>query len=172
MDATDDNGFTALMYAAKAGASETCAVLLQRLDSGVYSRSTDGSTALQLAMRYNHAVVCELIMQRYAADGEVSRADCVFLMGCAAGHVECCAALLRHGVSVNAKNSVCKHILSVFRYCAQTGCTALHSAALNGHIETVKLLLEHEADTSTLDEVAAHILSLVSDLVPGWKKCG
>ena len=116
MDMTDYNGFTALMYAAKAGAANACGALLERIDAGVYARSADGSTALQLAMRYNHAAVCELLMQRYAADGAVSRAEYVLLMGSAAGHVECCAALIKNGVSVNARNAVCTRILG-YGYC-------------------------------------------------------
>ena len=73
VDIQDNNGFTALMWAAKKGHNEICDSLINK-GCDVDIPDKGGSTALMWAARYGHTEICEMIetRQKYRSSNQNS----------------------------------------------------------------------------------------------------
>jgi serine/threonine-protein phosphatase 6 regulatory ankyrin repeat subunit B len=60
VDIQDNNGFTALMWAAKKGHNEICELLINK-GCNVDIQNNNGNTALILATEKGHKEICEMI---------------------------------------------------------------------------------------------------------------
>jgi ankyrin repeat protein/serine/threonine protein kinase len=151
VNAKNDNGETALMWAAKNGHIKIVQHLLEKgadvnakIESNVW-RNGGGLTALIIAAANGHTEIVKLLLEKGAdvnAKTESSVWDnggglTALISAAAKGHTETVQLLLEKGADVNAKKD--------------NGETALMGAARDGHTEIVKLLLEKGADVNAKD---------------------
>ena len=60
VDATEENGYTALMLCCKNG-HEQCVRALVEAKANIHAKNKDEDAALDIARREGHAVVCQLL---------------------------------------------------------------------------------------------------------------
>ena len=132
--AAEDDGLTALMYAAVGGHVAVAQLLLQHR-ADVAAASNDGSTALVCAADVGHEAVAQLLLQ-HGADVAAASNDGSTALMCAAegGHEAVAQLLLQHRADVAAASN--------------DGSTALVCAAVGGHEAVAQLLLQHGADVA------------------------
>jgi len=137
----NEDGFTALQWAAKNGSRDIVACLLEN-NADINARNKFHQSPIMLAGRYGHCDVVEVLL-KYGC--ELDRRDRngrnVLMMAARNGHVSVLQALLGENVSVN---------LIDFR-----GKTALILMAENANLKTIrglKLLLQHGADARIDDD--------------------
>ena len=138
--AKDDNGWTALHFAAASGHEAVVRLLLAE-GVDVATKDSLGQTALHFAAESGHEAVVQLLLGKgadVAAKEDDGRWTALhFAAKC--GHEAVVRLLLGKGADVAAKDSL-------------FGQTALHLAAGNGHEAVVRLLLEKEADVAAKDD--------------------
>eukprot|EP00438_Fugacium_kawagutii_P012892 Skav204566 [mRNA] locus=scaffold2218:25565:27802:- [translate_table: standard] len=133
--AGDNDGFTALMAAARGGHVAVAKLLLDR-SADVGSATSIGQTALMRAARGGHEAVAKLLLEHGAdvrsatTDGETA-----LMIAAEDGHEAVAKLLLEHGADVGSAATDVK-----------PGFTALMAAAQGGHEAVAKLLLKHGAD--------------------------
>ena len=143
VDAADQDGITALKFAALNGHLECVEALLQA-GAAVNAADQDGTTALMCAALNGHED-CVKALIKAGADVHVDVVDVADGDGRTAlkfaalnGHLECVEALLQAGAKADAGVDAV----------LEGGETALMFAALNGHLECVTALLQAGADVN------------------------
>jgi ankyrin repeat protein len=132
-NASDKNGWTALMNASKYGQALTVTTLLAR---GAHVDTTDifGETALMAAVTNGHTDIAQILLDHGAKVNANANGETVLMQAAQYGYADTAEFLLTHGADVNAKG-----------YLDQT---ALMVAANYGHADTVQTLLAHGADVN------------------------
>lgn len=130
-DATDEQGYSVLMYAARAGSLEATRLLLDH-EANVDMRNFVGETALMLAAINGHLATVDALLERGAAVREKREAWTALHYAANQNHVEIVRRLLERGADPNAR--------------AVNGITPLHMAAREGAVAAIELLLGAGAD--------------------------
>ncbi|XP_051118526.1 protein VAPYRIN-LIKE-like [Andrographis paniculata] len=125
-DISDDDGWTALHYAADRGDSGAVEVLLRHSSFSKHAVTKDGKTAFALAAGGGHSDLFDALqlgdeLQRAARSNDVVS-------------IERCVL---NGAKIDGKD--------------QNGWTALHRAAFKGHMESVEALIRHGARIDVVD---------------------
>lgn len=130
----DDDGWSALHFAAKHGLTSATKLLLEKGADVNQEENTRNDTALSIAVRNQHAEVVRLLLES-GADVHTRTAQGYTTLAIAAkgGSEDVLRLLLQYGAEVNERSR-------------ESGPTALHSAALAGKLGTVNLLLNSGAD--------------------------
>lgn len=140
----DENGYTALMYAAYYGQKEVLLHLLKNSADTSLKEKLRAENCLDLAIG-NHNDIAELLIDR-----GMSLDDCRHIVDYAAGgYTACVEFLLDHGVDVNA------------RLTSGDGSTAIMEAR---DIEVAELLLRRGADLSLTNNNGLTVLDKVAHL--------
>ena len=128
VDAIDENGWTALMIAAKSGnAGEVSSLLLRGADTNI--ETVHGRTALTKAAYYGKAEVVKMLLEYGSDVNWKDNYDVTALMYATwKGHAATVATLLEYGADVTARS--------------KKGKTALTAAQENGHTKIVQMLRE------------------------------
>ncbi len=166
-----DDGRTALMLAAKLGASQVVETLLNN-GADIHARNLNGGTALMYAAINGDLNTMKLLLNHGAEVNVDAKFNWTALMVAAAkGHTDAVLILIEHGADVNARDAyqwtpLMRATHSGYQQTVATllahsqvnvneqdenGATALHHAATNGDIEIVELLLKYGAETSIKD---------------------
>jgi uncharacterized protein len=149
VNARSDNGFTALMFAAQVGDTDSARVLI-----GAGAKANDvmpktGLTPLIIAAAIGRTKVAALLLDK-GANPDAVAADGFTAMHHAAKHkdaVEMVGALLRHGAKPNVRLSQ-KRPTVLASGIALQGATALAVAAEINNLDAVKALVDGGADPS------------------------
>jgi len=147
---TDDDGWTALMYAAQNGHLEIVRIIVDNFDVDD-SINADGFTALMLAVENNYYMVVDKLL-RAGADINAGRGNSAVILASEAGYVDVLNLLFERsfGQTVDL-NKVGKD-----------GYTALMFAAQNGHIEVVQKLIEKGADVNVIGSAGESAIDLAA----------
>ena len=114
LEATNENGWTAVHFAVTSGSATACGVLL---DHGipVGPRNSDGCSPLEVAVLDGNAAICEVLLDRGAAVNDTRRGGhSPLLMALIAGHEEVASLLRSRGAkepSLKAKCGACICVL-------------------------------------------------------------
>ena len=147
VEATDDDGATALHLAAAGGHLDVVGYLVEELGLDVAATNDDGDTALGLAAAEGHTAVVAYLEPLAAAEEPVEPArtpeeeearaaldslgieyaEETFHAAAEAGNLEVVKLFVEAGIDIDATNNY--------------GSTALHVAAGSGHLEIVKYLV-------------------------------
>jgi ankyrin repeat protein len=170
VDACDQDGNTALHFAAANGHEQVAEDLIMRRCL-IDFPSHYGWTALMQAASYAHIPVVKLLLQHKANPNLPNSLGCTALVAASrAGHASVVHALLAHGAlphheswPISALSVAAQHgHESVVRLLLDKGCdvnykakdtgwTPLMLAALNGWLPVVKILVSHGADANILN---------------------
>ena len=137
VNASNKDGVTALMFAARSGEVEMVKYLVSR-GADVKAKSNDGDTVLMFAAERGKVKMVKYLVSR-EADVKAKRNDGSTVLMCAAkaGKTETVKYLVSRGADINEK--------------MPSGMTALMFAARSGNIETVKYLVNQDADVTAKD---------------------
>ena len=170
--AADNDGWTALMFAARGGHEAVAKLLLEHGADVNAAANSDGWTALMVATRLGHEAVAKLLLEK-GADVNAVRNDGVaaLMLAAAGGHEAVGQLLLKHSADVRAASNrgdtalmcaaaggheaVCTLLLkngADVKVAANRGGTALMLAAAGGHEAVSRLLLEHRADVKAVNK--------------------
>jgi cytohesin len=174
LDATDNQGETALHRAARGGNKEVVPLLLRKgLQAG--STNREGGTPLMLACEEGHRQVVQMLLEATQGEGvDEQDLDGMTALHYAAkgGDKDVAAFLLSKGAQANTRDEAGSTALMVacetgnlevvemlfdatqgqgLEEQDNDGCTALHKAAIGGHNEVAAFLLSKGADTSSRD---------------------
>eukprot|EP00435_Cladocopium_sp_Y103_P063102 s173_g24.t1 len=145
-EAADNDGVTALMYAAEYGHEAVAQLLLQHR-ADVTAAQNDGFTPLMEAVLADHEAMAQLLLL-HGADVRAAMHNGVtaLMLSAIGGHDAVARLLLQHGADVRA---------------AHNGSTPLMEAAKYGHEAVAELLLQHSADVraANTDGVTALLLA-------------
>ena len=146
----NNNGKTALMYAAENGLTETAKLLLEH-GANINAQDNRGATALMYAAEKGWTKTVKLLLDHGADVNTKDKEGLTVLMYAAEnGRTKTVKFLLKYwGADVNAKDN--------------SGKTALMYVAENGHSELVKLLWENGADIGILDNRKWQALNYAMD---------
>lgn len=135
VDAKNDVGATASMFAAQTGHLESLKLLLEH-GADVNCKDSKGVTPLMISAQNNHKEVVKMLIDYGADVNAKSNKDGLTALVSAAenGCHEIVELLIECGADVNAK--------------IKDEITALMMAAQNGHKESVKTLINHGADVN------------------------
>ncbi|XP_067234054.1 ankyrin repeat and SAM domain-containing protein 6-like [Chanodichthys erythropterus] len=152
VDGTDEEGNTALMFAA-AGGHEQLVRFLLRKGASVDRRNHYGWTPLMQAARFGHVTVAHILLENGAEiNGRNRMGASVLTMAARGGHAHLAKLLLENGAFVDDFD----HLSAADGNGSVPGdngrtfleITALLAAAQHGHEAAVRLLLEWGADVS------------------------
>ena len=131
-DATDNNGWTALMYGSYDGHHRAVSILLQA-NANPNVQTDDGVTPLHMASKNGHSDTVSILLQANA-NPNLQADDGVTPMLIAAqnGHTDTVSILLQANANLNLQTD--------------NGVTPLYIAAQNGHSDTVSILLQANAN--------------------------
>ena len=97
VDATEEDGWTALMFAAQGG-HDSCALELLKAGAAVDATDEDGYTALMFAAQNGHDPCARALLKARAdIDHQTPKRVTALNMACENGHEECAVLLLRAG---------------------------------------------------------------------------
>eukprot|EP01041_Mallomonas_annulata_P002589 gene2589-5062_t len=138
LNATDEYGMTALMWASEYGCEKCVGLLLSR-GADVKIQDEDGWTALKWAS-LSGKLPCVSLLLQHGADVNVQDkwGDSSLILASMMGHSGVVKLLLEHNADVNMRS--------------HKGDTALMWASRYGKTETLKLLLQHGADANIKDQ--------------------
>jgi ankyrin repeat protein/beta-lactamase regulating signal transducer with metallopeptidase domain len=139
INACDENGKTALHYAAENGHGETACTLI-KLGADPSIRDREGRTALDLAIQKGHTGTAEMLKSA-TANSRISLFEAA-----RTGQAGAIEQAVKEGAPINT--------------CDGNGKTALHYAAENGHGETACTLIKLGADPSIRDQEGQTALDL------------
>jgi ankyrin repeat protein len=138
LDATNEDGNTALMLAALAGRTEAAKLLLDH-GAKVDAKRRDRNTALVFAAECGHTALVQLLIDHGAEADAVNKHRCTPLVyACQGGHEEIVRILLHHGARVDVVSSL--------------GTTPLMLAAKGGHTRIAELLINAGADLDAVNK--------------------
>ncbi|XP_060077666.1 uncharacterized protein LOC132557186 [Ylistrum balloti] len=131
MDVLDKDGRQPLLWAASAGNSESCKLLV-KAGADVNAIDKDGLSALHCAASRGH-VKCIETLKNLGADVDLAdKNNCTALFyAITLGNKDCTKALLKFGSNPNHQDN--------------RGRTPTHCAAIKGCVDTVKMLDKHNA---------------------------
>lgn len=136
-DLAEDNGGTALHWAAVNGHIAIAELLLER-GAPLEAVDNEGATPLHRAARNNHRVLVTRIIENGANINVANLVGHTPLHSAANnGHKEATTALLMGGADPNIQDNM--------------GMVPLHHASVHDHVSVVTLLLEHGADPKIKD---------------------
>eukprot|EP01052_Picozoa_sp_SAG31_P028795 SAG31_NODE_2809_length_5062_cov_2.636107_3_plen_314_part_00 len=139
VDVPDSNGFTALMYAARAGCHRIIPILIGAGAGVDQFDPDDGSTALYLAADAGRTAAVQALL---VAGANVNQPDndgtTPLFVSALQGHSETIKLLLEAGADVNQANN--------------NASTPISMAAMNGHVAIVKALLVAGANRNVTDK--------------------
>ena len=126
----DENGRSALMYAAFNGLVEIIVILISS-DADVNQLSGAGTNPLDYACKNGQMEAAKLLIGHEAKmiEGEVS-----LMFACDTGNEEMVSFLLKQGIDANMKQ--------------ETGMTPLIQASWKGYVSIVRILIENGADVN------------------------
>ena len=131
VDATYEDGYTALIFAAENGHEAVVKLLLDK-GAAVDVEQEDGWTALMFAAHNGHAAVATLLLDQGAAvDATTKKGSTAMMWAARDGHAVVVKVLLDKGAAIDAED--------------EDGYTALELAVEKGHAAVVKLLLDKGA---------------------------
>ena len=150
VDKRDDDGVTALMYAAGNGYSEVVSTLLSHNASLDLQNDSNGETALMYAARYgDNEVVSTLLAHKASVDVQGIYGSTALMHAVKKGHVEAASTLLAHNASVDLQ--------TILRW------TALTYAAFIGHNEIVAILLAYNSPVDVQDNKGKTALIMAAE---------
>eukprot|EP01047_Picozoa_sp_COSAG01_P033731 COSAG01_NODE_2496_length_7573_cov_15.650120_1_plen_1328_part_00 len=128
LEARDEDGDTAFLWACNKGSAE-CIAALAEVGCNTAARSSDGSTGLIHAAGSGSAAAVEAVLAVGGVELEATDQDgyTAFLLACSKGHAECIAALAEGGCDTAARSS--------------DGGTGLMHAAASGSATAVEAVL-------------------------------
>jgi len=148
VDLINNDGLTALMFAAAMGHKDVVQRLLEK-QASVDLINNDGLTALMFAAQNGHTdIVRQLLEKQASVDLKHNDGLTALMFAAQNGHTDIVRQLLEKQASVDLKH--------------KDGFTALMLAAENGRIDVVQLLLKHGAAinlTNTDEATALHFAS-------------
>ncbi len=134
VNAKNNEGKTALMWAAMFGHADVAEILLKH-GANVNAKDNDGWTALMKAAKYGHADVAEVLLKHGAdVNANNNNGKTALMFAAENGHADVAEVLLKHGADVNAEDD--------------DGMTALMFAAGYGHVDVAEVLLKHGANVN------------------------
>ncbi|MBE6449569.1 MAG: ankyrin repeat domain-containing protein [Alphaproteobacteria bacterium] len=150
INAVDEHGNTALMYAAKKGFSLTIEALVKAGADVNFQKSEVGITALSFAAMKGFERSIEKLVNA-GADIEVQdyKGNTPLILAAIYGNTRSVAFLISKGCHINAQT--------------KSGYTALMLAAKHGFYDTVKLLINAGADTTMKDKLGKTALIHASE---------
>jgi ankyrin repeat protein len=132
VDDKDDNGWTALHFAASFGRTDVAQTLLDNNAIIDEKASDDGWTPLHRAAKNGHTEVVQFLLRNGAAIAETTHLGSTALhIAAHNGRNEVVRVLVKNGAAIGEKDD--------------GGANALHCAADNGHTEVVLTLLNNNA---------------------------
>jgi len=185
VNATDNSGYTALIYAADKGDKDVVQMLLNA-GANVNATGEDGSTALILAADKGHLEIVSSLLGRPGIDmnaKENVNGSTALMVATDKGYTDVVKMLLNAGANVNATDNsgytaliyaadqrytdVVKMLLNaganVNALDNEYGYTALIVAALHGYTDVVELLLDKGADVNATGEDGSTALMVATD---------
>ena len=148
MNATEQNGWTALMLASHNGQFSVVTLLLE-CEAEVNAVKQDGRTALMLAGQSGHCDVVRVLLEKGADVNTTAHYGATaLLVASGKGHCGVVKLLPEREADVNATT--------------KGGRTALILSSKNGHCDVTRLLLEREADVNAVDHNGWTALILAS----------
>ncbi len=166
-----EDGRTALMIAAKLGANDVVAKLLNA-GARINDVNANGGTALMYAAIRGDKATLMLLVEHGANVNAAAKFGWTALMVAAAkGHADIVPILIEHGAKVNVRDiyqwtplmrsafsgyyqsvaALLNHDQTDVNAQDENGATALHHAATNGFVDIVELLLKYNASTKLKD---------------------
>jgi ankyrin repeat protein len=137
VDAKDEDGKTALVWASLMGHTEVVKTLLEA-GADVNAKDKSGIAALIRASLGGYTEIVKILLEAGADVNAKAKSGITALIRASEdGHIETLKALVEAGADVNAKD--------------EDGNTALIRASEDGHIETLKALVEAGADVNAKD---------------------
>ena len=134
INAKNNKGWTALMWAAYYGHAEVAEVLLKH-GADVNSKDNDGWTALMWAASWGKTEVAEVLLKHGAdVNAKANNGKTALMWAARNGHTEVAELLLKYRADVNAKDN--------------GGWTALMVAADWGKTEVAEVLIKHGAEVN------------------------
>jgi ankyrin repeat protein len=130
-------GMTPLIYNAWVGNAERLRWLLKRTPN-LDAKMDDGSTALSMACRYNHAAIVKTLLNKGAKCIRTDDGTTCLIFATIRGNESIVKMLLDHGVDPNECNG---------------GRSPLGTAAYNGNLPIVKMLCDAGADLEVRDGI-------------------
>jgi uncharacterized protein len=114
IEAKDEEGKTALIWAANEGYTETCAFLLEK-GANVNAKNCNGCTALMYAANEGYAETCALLLEKGAKVDAREDIHCQTALMHAVwiGHARVCELLIMHKARINATDSEGKTVLKI-----------------------------------------------------------
>ena len=138
ISAKDNEGWTALMYAALEGNTEIVKLLLER-DANIETQDNNGWTALMIAAGGGNTEIVELLLERDAnIEAKDNHGWTALMYAALEGNTEIVNLLLERDANIETQDN--------------NGWTALMIAARWGNIEIVELLLERGADINAKND--------------------
>ncbi len=135
LNATNENGETALLLAAKKGDSKTVRLLINS-GADINIRKYGGKTALDLAIENGHSQVVKILLDSENNVNVLKSSDnSPLFVAAEKNYIEIVKLLLDAGINVNTKG--------------KNGETAISYAVRHNNIEIVKILLNAGADVNT-----------------------
>lgn len=173
VNAVDENGWTALMYAIQNGNTEMVKFLLTK-KANLNIVTKDGNTALIFASENGNTEIVKTLLAAGAKVNTINKYGQTALMYASQnGHTDIVKVLLDSGANVNAMNTyggtalmtaadkghteIVKTLLNAganVNAANKQGYTSLIVAAKNGHIDTVKTLLAAKPDINAAEKTA------------------
>ncbi len=165
LSAQDEDGMTALMWAARYGHLKVCKLLIES-GARLKTQDTNGMTVLMWAARYGHLKVCKLLIKSGARLDTVAKGKLTaFLYAVSNGFYDIAKLLIESKANIHTRTKngetalMCAARSGNYKICkllvenwfdvnakAKSGEAALMCAAKNGSFETCKFLMENGAN--------------------------
>ena len=165
VNASDEEGTTALMYSAANGKLD-CVKYLRKQKADINTINREGNTALLLSAFNGHLPCVEYLVQEGADIHTIDKeGNTALILSAWEGHLACVKWLLQQGPDVNTTNksgstalmySALSGKLDCLKYLVEQGAavnassnngfTAFLGSVYQGHLEGVKYLVQHGAD--------------------------
>ncbi len=155
INANDDDGNTAILFAAEKGRIDVVNYLIEQ---GAYiNYENTGITACHLAANKGHLEVVKLLIEKGAlVNAETHEGMNALQFAAMEGHTEVINYLINHGANVNASDT--------------EGNTPLSLAVEAGHFEMVKLLIRAKGDVNAADITGnTPLINLAMVDNPSWE---
>ena len=130
-----DADVTEILGAARNGDLAKVHLLLNHNPNLVFSKNSEGFTALHYAASYGYMEIADLLLAKNAdLNAKTGKGDTALHYAASHGYKDIVELLLSNKANVDVRNGI--------------GCTPLYDAATNGQIEEVRILLAAKADVN------------------------